>query len=139
MFPHVAASQPITGHMYRHMIFVAGTRCDLSRHMKQLCPDTVCRNICALVHTGLNESCLMYLDDMIMIWPHVPRSAAPPTESVQAVPRSLPKTQSSEVPTLSEGCVAPWAYCVTRGDNHRPRRIITKLVASWAYAHIRDE
>jgi hypothetical protein len=23
MFPHVAASQPITGHVYRHMIFVA--------------------------------------------------------------------------------------------------------------------
>jgi hypothetical protein len=23
MFPHVAASQPITGHMYRHVIFIA--------------------------------------------------------------------------------------------------------------------
>jgi hypothetical protein len=61
MFPHVAASQPITGHVYRHNI-CCGTRCDLSRHIKQLCPDKVCRNICALVRTGLNTlSCSMQL------------------------------------------------------------------------------
>jgi hypothetical protein len=39
-------------HVSAHDIY-CGTRRDLSRHIKQLCPDTVCRNICSLVCTGL--------------------------------------------------------------------------------------
>jgi hypothetical protein len=48
------------------------------------------------------ESCLVYLDDMIVIGRHIPRAPAQSVESAPAVPRSLAKAQSEEIPTLSE-------------------------------------
>jgi hypothetical protein len=36
------------------------------------------------------------------------------------VPRSPLQAQSGEWPTFSEGHMAPWAFCVTWGGNHRP-------------------
>jgi hypothetical protein len=47
-------------------------------------------------------------------WLHVPRAPAQPAESVPAVPRCLPKTQSGGVPILSEGSMLPQAYCYPR-------------------------
>jgi hypothetical protein len=50
------------------------------------------------------ESCLMYPGDVI-----VPRAPVQPTESVPAVPGSLPKAQSGAI-QLSEGITLPPAY-----------------------------
>jgi hypothetical protein len=55
MFPHLSTDN--RAHVSAHDI-CCGTRCDLSRHIKQLCSDIVCRNICALVRTGL------YIDNL---------------------------------------------------------------------------
>jgi hypothetical protein len=46
-------------------------------------------------------------------WLHIPQALAQPAESAPAVARSLPKALSGEVLTLSEGSMAPQAYCVS--------------------------
>jgi hypothetical protein len=48
-------------------------------------------------------------------------------ESAPAVPRSLAKAQSEEIPTLSEWSTVPPAYCSTWGDNHRHREAESRM------------
>jgi hypothetical protein len=62
----------------------------------------------------------MYLD-IYHDWPHFPRAPAQLAGSVPTVLRSPPKAQSGEVPTISGESAVTRAYCVIRGDNHRPQ------------------
>lgn len=62
-------------------------------------------------------------------WSHVPRATAQPAESVQAVPKSPPKTQSGEMPTLTKGSIVPRAYCVTRPEEAESRTSLNRIVS----------
>lgn len=60
-------------------------------------------------------------------WPHVPRALAQPAESVPDVPRSPPKVQSGEMPTLSEESTVTRA-CVTRPGEAESRTSLNRIV-----------
>jgi hypothetical protein len=60
-------------------------------------------------------------------WPYILRVPAQPVENVPVAVRSPPKVQSRAVPTLSEGSMVPWAYCVTWGDNQKPREAESRM------------
>jgi hypothetical protein len=62
----------------------------------------------------MHVSCIMYLDVIV-----IGRTFQEHLLNKRKVPRSLPKVQSREVPTFSEGSVVPRACCVTCGD-YRP-------------------